>query len=156
MIRRLTLAGALSAACLQYEALPMPTARIDGIGPCVGCVARDAVVVSLSGDDAVPGAVVAVYDTRRMHALGQRPSSAARADASGRWRLTLRALHTLHTEGLSELPVHSGDLLGVIQRLAPDGEASAPYHVVVPVIVRDEALPRVVEIPQSPGRAESY
>lgn len=153
MIRCLTLAGALSAACLQYEPLPMPTARIDGIGPCVGCVARDAVVVTLSGDDAVPGAVVAVYDTRRMHALGQRPSSAARADASGRWRLTLRALHT---EGLSELPVHSGDLLGVIQRLAPDGEASAPYHVTVPVIVRDEALPRVVEIPQSPGRAESY
>jgi hypothetical protein len=131
----------------------MPTARIDGIGPCVGCVAREAVVVSLSGDDAVPGAVVAVYDTRRMHALGQRPSAAARADAEGRWRLTLRALHT---EGTLELPVHSGDLLGVIQRLAPDGEASPPYHVVVPVVARDEALPRLVDVPEVPGRAESF
>jgi hypothetical protein len=154
MVRLLSLAGALSVACLQYDyqPLPMPTARIDGIGPCVGCVARDAVVVSLSGDDAVPGALVAVYDTRRMHALGQRPSAAARADGEGRWRLTLRALHDA---GQRELPVHQGDLLGVIQRLGPDGPASAPYHVTIPVTARDEELPVFVEVPAPPGRAES-
>lgn len=153
MVRSITLAGALTAACLQYEPLPMPTARIDGIGPCVGCAARGAVVVSLAGDDAVPGAVVAVYDTRRMLALGQRPSAAARADAEGRWRLTLRALRD---DGQGELPVHEGDALGVIQRLGPDGPASAPYHLMVPVTARDEDLPVFVEVPSPPGRAEGY
>jgi hypothetical protein len=33
MLRPLTLLGALATACLSYEPLPMPTARIDGIGP---------------------------------------------------------------------------------------------------------------------------
>lgn len=119
---------ALVAGCLTYEPLPPLSARIDGIGPCVGCRTPGALVVTVTGDDAIPHATVVVRDTRVRLALGQHPASAARADGSGRWKVSLRALTV---PGHEELPVLAGDVLEVFQKKNPDGEASAVYRLVV-------------------------
>lgn len=153
MRARLALPGLLAVGCLTYQPLPAPSARIDAIGPCVGCITRAAVVVSLSGDDALPGAHVAVYDTRVMYALGQRPAAIAKADAQGRWRVSLRALTA---PGHEELPVLEGDVLGVIQKRAPEGEASAPYHIEVPRVARDDRPEPLIAGPEEPGPTGGY
>ena len=153
MRARLMLPGALAAGCLTYQPLPAPSARIDALGPCVGCITREAVVVTLTGDDALPGAHVAVYDTRVSYALGQRPAAVGRADAQGRWRVSLRALAA---QGHEELPVLEGDVLGVIQKRAPEGEASAPYYLEVPRVERDERPKPRIAGPEEPGPTGGY
>ncbi len=117
------------AGCMSPEAtVPTATARIEAVTPCVGCRDIEAVTVTLSGDDALPDALVVVHDLRLSYDLGQRPAALVQADAAGRWQTTLRGLRVPNR---AELPVHAGDLLEVFQRLG-EGDASIPYRIAVP------------------------
>lgn len=117
------------AGCMSpEEGVPLATARIEGVMPCVGCRDIEAVTVSLLGDDALPDSLIVVHDLRLSYELGQRPSALVRADARGHWQTTLRGLRV---PDRAELPVHAGDVLEVFQRLG-EGDASIPFRIAVP------------------------
>lgn len=135
----LTLVGCMA----PVEDIPLATASIESVTPCMGCRDAEAVTVTLSGSDALANALVVVHDTRLMLDRGQRPSSIVRADARGRWQATLRGLRV---PGRAELPIHAGDTLEVFQKDGDDGDASTPYRIAVPSPERnDTASPPLLD-----------
>lgn len=145
----LTLVGCMS----PVEEIPLATASIESVTPCVGCRDVEAVTVTLSGDDALGNALVVVHDTRLMLDRGQRPSSIVRADARGRWQATLRGLRV---PGRAELPIHAGDTLEVFQKDGVDGDASIPYRIAVPSPDVDQrAMPPLLD-PEYPQAADPW
>ncbi len=147
----LACAALAAAGCITYDDVPLATARVEGVAPCVGCRSAEAVVVSVMGDDALPYASMVVHDLRITYDLGQHPAALVRADERGRWKATLRGLRV---PGRSELPVLPGDVLEVFQKDG-DGDASPPYRVTVPAPAEERHDTPPI-IPQEPQAAEPW
>jgi hypothetical protein len=147
-----TAALALVGCMSPEEGIALATARIEGVAPCVGCRDVAAVTVNLAGDDALPNALVVVYDLRITLDLGQRPAALVRADGRGRWKATLRGLRVPNR---AELPVHAGDTLEVFQRDG-EGAASIPFRIAVPSPdVEQRPAPPIVE-PDEPQASDPW
>lgn len=142
----------LAAGCMVDEAVPLATARIVSVAPCGTCRDEGAVSVRIEGDDALADAVIVLHDLRVKHELGQQPAAVGRADAHGRWDITL---HALRVPGRVELPVLPGDTLEVFQKNG-EGDASDPFRLTVPTPQeRPAGAPVFDELPQAASPSPS-
>jgi hypothetical protein len=118
----------VATGCLNLADVPLATARVDATVPCSNCRSPHGVLATIAGDDALPNATVIVYNLRIAHALGQRPTAMVRADAQGRWRVTLIPLRLA---GIPELVTVPGDAIEVVQR-DHTGDISPAYRLGIP------------------------
>jgi hypothetical protein len=128
-MRNVMCVAVLIAGCMTTEEIPQATARIEGVEPCIGCRDPEAVLVTVAGDDALPGATIVVYDLRVTLELGQRPAFVMRADSQGKWHSVLRSLRIPRRV---EIPILPGDVLEIFQKDG-EGDSSVPYRITVPM-----------------------